>query len=123
MATATKTQTATRTQTRTREQWERRALELAQTKHLDGTARVLCQDAYRVVYGVRRSWPIGAEWVVLVTPRSGRVVCDCLAGLHDRPCCHAGAALHAERQRLEAHRRSSARSEAWQWWLHGGEWE
>lgn len=84
---------------RTREQWNTRALELAEARGLVGTARVLAADSYRTVYGVRRSRPIGAEYVVLVTPCDGRATCDCLAGLHGKPCSHAGAALEAERER------------------------
>lgn len=102
----------------TREAWTQRALELAEVRHTTGTARVLAAESFRIVYGVRRSHALG-EYIILATSFDGRVVCDCIAGLHGRPCCHAGAAIHADRQRLQA---SSTRSEALDWFANGGEW-
>ena len=67
-----------------------------------GSARVLARDSNRVVYRVRCSRLIGTKWVILVPPRDGRAVWNCLAGLCGYPCSHAGAALHAEREGVAA---------------------
>lgn len=93
--------TRSRRRVLSRDEWQAHALQLAEAQHLTGTARILAEDVYRIVYGVRKSGPVG-EYVVLVTPTLCEVVCDCIAGTHRRPCSHAGAALHAFRQRLAA---------------------
>lgn len=81
------------------EAWERRARELAEARQTPAP-RLLAADCYRTVFGV--PGPLGPmrEYIVWVTPHDGRVVCDCLAGQHGRPCCHAGAVLQAEAKRL-----------------------
>lgn len=79
MTQATLTQ-ATKTTRRntTRAVWEQRARELAEARQTPAP-RILAADSFRKVYGVKRSSNMG-EYVLLVTPFDGRVVCDCLAG-------------------------------------------
>ena|SRR5258708_37031009 len=89
----------------TRDEWEARAIELAEAQHLTGTARLLAENELRAFYGVRKSGPVG-EYVVRVDlMRDGgvvRVSCDCLAGMRRRACKHVGAVLHALQQRERA---------------------
>lgn len=98
MAAAAVTSTVGATVSGVRERWNRRARELAEAKHTPAP-RILAADSFRKAYGVRKSSAVG-EYVLLYTPFDGCVVCDCLAGQHSRPCCHAGAVLLAEEKRL-----------------------
>lgn len=102
----------------THEDWERRALELAESKHLTGTAVLLhtCEhgEVFRVPSGDRTS-----SYNVLLR-RNGLIDCPCKAGLYGhRACGHAGAVISYDRNREEA----SRSDEAWSWWMHGGEWD
>lgn len=108
---------ATRAAKTTRANWERRALELAEVRNTPAP-RILAADTFRKVYGVRKSSAVG-EYVVLLTPFDGRAVCDCLAGQHGRPCCHAGAVLQAEAKRLE--RIEASDSDRWAL-IEAGQW-
>jgi hypothetical protein len=107
----------------TRDAWEARALELAEAQHLTGTARLLAENSLRSFYGVRKSGPVG-EYVVRVDRIGGQVrglpSCGCMAGQHDKPCKHAGAALHAEAQRERAI--SKPDTDPLASWRRGGEW-
>lgn len=106
----------TRRQT-TREEWERRAIELAEARQTPAP-RLLAADFWRKVYGVPKSSGVG-EYVVLLAHFDKRPVCDCLAGQHYRPCCHAGAVLQAEAKRLE--RMEAADNDRWAL-VEAGQW-
>jgi len=82
--------TRSQAQMRTREKWEARALELAEARHLAGTARLLEQGFLRGLYGVP-SRTAGGEYVVIEERLHGRVTCSCPAGMRHFPCSHAGA--------------------------------
>ena len=103
----------------TRQEWNVRALELAEERHMTGTARWIgTNDVGAQLYRVPSWSHDGAVYLVSVWPH-GDVLCCCTAAAYSRPCKHAGAALHAERQRTET---STGPSEQWSWWLAGGEW-
>lgn len=98
------TQAATASR-QTREQWEGRALELAEAHHTTGTARLLAENELRAFYGVRKDSAPAGEYLVRVDQLAGAVHsvrCDCPAGQHGRACKHAGATLHALRLRQRA---------------------
>lgn len=101
----------------TRTAWEQRARELAEARHTPAP-RMLAAESFRKAYGVRRSSGLG-EYVLLVTPFDGRVVCDCLAGQHHRPCCHVGVVLEAEAKRLA--RMETAEQDRWAL-VEAGQW-
>ena len=105
----------------TREQWRERALELAEARHLDGTARLVSESELARVYRIPNGDRRGEGYLVRFTLRRQEPHCECPAGAWGKPCGHAGAALHAEQLR-EAARRDRSPSEAWSWWLRGGEW-
>jgi hypothetical protein len=104
----------------TREQWEARALALAAAKQLIGTARRRGAGQFAEVFTVPSGDRRGLHDVWLShgspVPR-----CDCVAASYRRPCGHAGAVLHAERQRRGS-LQGSGSDEALKWWLRGGEW-
>ncbi|HEX9414820.1 MAG TPA: hypothetical protein VF916_15045 [Ktedonobacterales bacterium] len=105
----------------TRAEWEARALELAAAKHLTGTARRRGVGQFADVFTV----PSGDRCQtheVWLDHASGKLRCDCVAASYGRPCSHAGAVLHAERQRRDAMRCSNSSGEPLSWWLRGGEW-
>ena len=83
----------------TPEQWNARALELAEAQHLTGTARELAGNETHQFFGVRKSSVTG-EYIVRVT--RGHVSCDCVAGQHGHACKHAGAVLHTLQMRERA---------------------
>lgn len=120
-ATATTTTQATTAQREAKQaEWNARAIALAEKAHATGTAHHIGENSsgaqlYRVP-----SWSHdGAIYLVSVW-RCGDVLCCCTAGNYSRPCKHAGAALHAERQRKEALR--STTDEGLRTWAHGGAW-
>lgn len=74
--------------------WWRRALELAESRHLTYTARLVGtgkvgDEVFTVPSGDRRR----QHWVRTL-PFGARVRCDCPAGAAHKPCSHAGAVLH-----------------------------
>ena len=111
--------TARAARIRTRAEWNARALELAEAKHTTGTARHIGTNEdgahlYRVP-----SWSHdGAVYVGSVWP-AGAVLCCCTSASYSRPCKHAGAALHAERQREAA--MTTPQDEPARWYAHGGQ--
>jgi hypothetical protein len=107
----------------TRDEWEARAIELAEREHLTGTARQLAAVPLREFYGVRKSGPVG-EYVVRVEFWYGgelrRIACTCPAGERGRACKHAGAVLHTLRLRERAI--SQPDTDPLASWRRGGEW-
>lgn len=103
----------------TRGEWNARAEVLAEQKGARGTARYLheCADGRGHVWRVPSRSDTGSYDVVAWG--DGRIECPCTAGTYGRPCCHAGAVLHAERMRT---RDTSEGNTAWDWWMAGGEW-
>lgn len=101
----------------TRVEWIARCLDLAQERHTIGTPRHVGQN----VHGAQL-WQVPSrthDGCYLVTAWPHRSFsCCCTAGSYAQPCCHVGAVLHAEEQRTE----TSEHSEAWSWWMAGGEW-
>ncbi len=82
--------------------WRIRALELANTKHTIGTARLLWVTVYgREVWTVPSRTHKGAVHQVTVDTTSGRMHCDCPSR---SACSHQGAVLHAMRMREQATR-------------------
>ncbi len=82
--------------------WKVRALELANTKHLIGTARLLWTTVYgREVWTVPSRTHKGEQHQVTVDTTSGRIHCDCPSR---SVCSHQGAVCHAERMREQATR-------------------
>lgn len=106
----------------TRGEWEARAVELATSAHLTGTARQLAGNELHTFYGVRRSGPVGEHVVRVyrIGDPAQRVSCDCMAGTHGKPCRHVGAVLHALRSRERAIRQAD--SDPLANWRRGGEW-
>jgi hypothetical protein len=101
--------------------WQARAIRLAEEKHLTGTARHLgyTPDAGARIYKVPSRTAEGLYHIVLYYPgikRAGIYYCDCVAGGFDRACSHAGAVVHAERQRSRAERENLESVER-RWWL------
>src|SRR5260221_2788394 len=94
----------------TRAEWEARAVELAAAKHLIGTARRRGSGQFAEFFIVPSGDRRGQHEVWL-DRASGDPRCDCVAASYWRPCSHAGAVLHAERQRRDAMRCSSTRSD------------
>lgn len=107
----------------TRGEWDARAEALAEQRGARGTAQYLheCADGRGHVYRVPSRTDTGSYDVVAWG--DGRIECPCAAGVYGRPCCHAGAALHAEHMR-QVSSASSDRDPAgvWAWWLAGSEW-
>jgi hypothetical protein len=105
----------------TREEWAAHALQLAEARHLTGTARWQHADQLAEVFAV----PSGDRRVlhtVRLVHASGELIrCDCTASSYGRPCGHAGAVVHALWQREQATGTAGA-DEALRWWLNGGEW-
>lgn len=101
-----------------RHDWEARALEIAEVKHTIGTPSYHHESEYGHVWRVPSRSGKGSYDVL--ARRDGRVECPCVAGTYGGPCGHAGAVLHAERQRKESPR--AGPGERWSWWLAGGEW-
>lgn len=101
-------------------EWNARAIVLAEQSHADGTARHIgTNDDGAQLYRVPSWSHDGAVYVVTVWPR-GSVTCCCTAGSYGRACKHAGAALHAERQRQAA--MTSRTDEGLRTFAHGGAW-
>jgi hypothetical protein len=97
------------------ERWLARCVELAEQRHLTGTAHLL---------GTRPSgsplWrvPSGAYGAHVVTAwLDGVYTCSCRASLCQQPCSHIGAAWHAEQARQAAERDTSP-SQEWRWWAN-----
>src|SRR5579859_2412863 len=84
----------------TRAEWNAHALEMADRRHVTGTARSIGACEYGHVYRVPSRSSAGSYDVL--TREDGRVECPCTAGSYGRPCVHAGAALHAEERRQQA---------------------
>jgi hypothetical protein len=104
----------------TRDEWNTRAVQLADEHRLNGTARSLATDADGLhLYQVPSRRHDGC-YLVRVNPHTGALLCSCTAGRYGRACGHAGAAVHAERQRRSA---GSEGDVAWSWWMAGGEWQ
>ena len=101
----------------TRQEWNVRALELAHEKHLIGTPSYHHECEYGHVWRVPSRSGKGSYDVL--ARHDGRVECPCVAGSYGRPCSHAGATVAAEKMRQEAR---DGPSDAWSWWLAGGEW-
>lgn len=101
----------------TQAEWNARAEQLAEARHTRGTARSL-GPAGDVGYVWRVPSRSSLEEYHVVARRDGVVVCPCPQGTWGRPCSHAGAALHGERQRQD----TSEPAVAWDWWMAGGEW-
>ncbi len=82
--------------------WRIRALELANTKHTIGTARLLWVTVYgREVWTVPSRTHKGEQHQVTVDTTSGRIHCDCPS---TRACSHQGAVISAMRMREQATR-------------------
>lgn len=103
---------------KSREEWNERARRLAEQKHTTGTARYGGETARGHVWSVPSRSTDGA-YDVLVS--GDMATCPCPAGVWGRPCSHSGAALYGDRQRQEAEHQQGP-SEAWAWWMAGGEW-
>lgn len=102
-----------------RQQWEARAIALAERKHTLHTARHIgINNLGAQLYQVPSRRHDGCH-LVTVAMRGQAVVCDCAAGNWGKSCAHAGAAIIAERQRTRV---ETGPSEAWAWWMNGGEW-
>jgi hypothetical protein len=107
----------------TRDEWDARAVELAEDAHLTGTARLLAENTMHAIYAVRKSGPVG-EYLVRVERWYGgelrSVSCDCQAGAYGKACKHAGAVLHT----LKARERAMAQpdTDPLANWRRGGEW-
>ncbi len=84
----------------TREEWDTRALELAEARQLTGAASYVHACEHGQVWRVPSRSGRGSYDVLARV--NGIVECLCTAGLYGRPCSHAGAALHGERMRLQA---------------------
>jgi hypothetical protein len=88
------------------EQWQERALELARQYHLDGTASFLgtytAGDGSHPVCWHVPSRDRTGRYTVEYDQRTGAISCHCVASTCGRPCCHAGAVVHALRQRAAA---------------------
>ena len=104
-----------------REAFEARARQLAERKHLLGTARYHGTST-------RGHWLLSVpsedrtrEYVVRHDPESGHYVCQCPAGAFERACGHVGAVLHWQDARVSA-TATAADDEAWRHWLNGGQW-
>jgi hypothetical protein len=103
-------------------EWEARAIVLAEDSHLVHRARYLGQGIYgESLWQVPSKSSDGGCYVVHIWQHAG-ATCNCTAGSYARACGHAGAAILAERQKHQAER-ASGQSEAWRYWLNGGEWQ
>lgn len=115
-ATAPKTRSSS-TRPATRDEWNARAEQLAVERGTRGTAQSLGPAG-----DVGSLWRVPSRSSVeaydVVARRDGVIVCPCGAGRYGRPCAHAGAVVHGERQRLS----EGEASMAWDWWMSGGEW-
>src|SRR5262245_54161719 len=79
--------------------WQSRALELAQQRHLTGTARMIGHGQVgQRVYRIPSRTIVGLVYVVQYFDGIDKYQCSCSAGCWDKACSHAGAAIHAERQ-------------------------
>ncbi len=103
----------------TRDAWDVRAIALAEAKGARGTARYLRPHPSARGHVYRVPSRSGDGTYAVVAWGDGRTECTCPAGQHGRPCCHAGDVLLAERVRLTP---STGPSDAWAWWMLGGEW-
>lgn len=113
----------TRQQTRpaSRDEWNARALELAEAHHLTGRARWIGTGLVdEALYQVPSRSAEGSCHVVHIYPRTGQVTCTCLASVWGKPCSHVGSALHAQRQKEEAER--TPQNEPLRSFAHGLSW-
>lgn len=102
-------------------EWEARAIVLAEEHHLTGCARHIGETGTGArLWKVRSQSSADGFHVVTFWEQTRGIVCDCVAGSYGRPCSHAGAALHGERQRERA--MSSRTDEAMRSWMNGGAW-
>jgi hypothetical protein len=116
--TLTQTQTTATTQDTNTAHWQARALELARQRHLTGTAQLIgTGEVGQRIYRVPSRSEIGLVYLVQFFTFTGRYFCGCHAGCWDRACSHAGAVVHAERQRAAAERETGP-SQEWRYWLH-----
>jgi len=104
----------------TRELWEARALALAGSRHVDGTACLTRENAAMRVYWTPNGDRRGTGYVVVVFPVTRHIVCPCPAGAFGKPCAHAGAVIHAERQR--AYAESHPDTDVLASWRRGFDW-
>jgi hypothetical protein len=105
----------------TRAAWIAHCVQLAEDRHSIGAARYIgTTDAGDHLYRIPSRTHDGC-YLVTVYP-SGTMLCGCQAGVFRKPCSHVGAVLKAEEQRVAAER-ETGQSEAWSWWLAGGEWD
>jgi hypothetical protein len=96
-----------------RERWLARCVELAEQRHMTGTAYYL---------GTRPSgsplWrvPSGAYGAHVVTAwTDGQYTCSCRSAIYQQPCSHIGAAVYAEKARKAAERDTSP-SQEYRYW-------
>ena len=109
-----------------RAEWERRALELARAAHLDGVATYLgtytAGDGSHPVCWHVPSRDRSGRYTVECDHATGEIRCYCTAATYGRPCCHAGAVVHALRQRAQAYAGAESVT-AMRWFALGGEWD
>ena len=98
--------------------WQTKALQLAEERHTIGTPRYIGTNDYGA-----QLWQVPSRThdgcYVVTAWEDGTYTCGCTAGSYARPCCHVGASIKAEEQRTAV---STGPSEAWRYWLNGGEW-
>lgn len=105
------------------EMYAHRAIELAEAAHLTATAQIIERTSTYEVFAVPSKDRSRTHSVTLDSTGSTRMPrCDCPADHYGRPCAHAGAVLHYQRQRLAAMAARDGPDEAWLWWMAGGEW-
>lgn len=107
-------------------QWRDRCRQLAEERHLTGTAKMVgnlpsVRGAELYLVPSTSSSEPHKVWHNL---HNGVLFCDCQASAYHGPCAHVGAVLHAldmREQALLAAAEAQA-SEAWRTWLNGMEW-